>query len=346
MKKLTVFFLLNCLTSLLFSQGALIDDEVTFWSMDEMHATRGFLPTAVDLSNYAPYISTQNKSDCVAHAYGNAMAIGLAKLIKEEDKDVITASRPSPLQIYYYNRIAGDENCSFGLYPAQVANHLLSYGATAWTQVERQHGYYPFYPFVSWCNYYPPSPNADFEYTYKPKSVRRAMTTSSIKTSLYQGMAVVAGIPVTISFNNCSSATYEIPDFEEEYQGGHAITIVGYDDKLIDDRGYFKIMNSWGTTWGEDGYVWISYEDFNKLSYFAYSVDMGIRGKYGLFSSEVPDSGYGSASEEEMPSSNIKNGDTFSFEGREHTYMDPQAEGVDFQKANALFNSKLKMHKD
>ena len=172
------------------------------------------------------------------------------------------------------------------------------------------------------------------------------MTTSSIKTSLYQGMAVVAGIPVTISFNNCSSATYEIPDFEEEYQGGHAITIVGYDDKLIDDRGYFKIMNSWGTTWGEDGYVWISYEDFNKLSYFAYSVDMGIRGKYGLFSSEVPDSGYGSASEEEMPSSNIKNGDTFSFEGREHTYMDPQAEGVDFQKANALFNSKLKMHKD
>ena len=37
---------------------------------------------------------------------------------------------------------------------------------------------------------------------------------------------------------------------------GHAMTIVGYDD----DKQAFKIMNSWGKEWGEEGYMWLSYD--------------------------------------------------------------------------------------
>jgi C1A family cysteine protease len=36
---------------------------------------------------------------------------------------------------------------------------------------------------------------------------------------------------------------------------GHCITCVGFDDK----RGAWLCKNSWGTHWGEDGYVWIKY---------------------------------------------------------------------------------------
>jgi len=31
--------------------------------------------------------------------------------------------------------------------------------------------------------------------------------------------------------------------------------LVGYSD----DRGAFKVMNSWGTQWGNGGFGWISY---------------------------------------------------------------------------------------
>ena len=53
--------------------------------------------------------------------------------------------------------------------------------------------------------------------------------------------------------------------------GGHAMTIVGFNDDLWVDangnglvdtgeKGALRIANSWGTSWGEAGYCWISYQ--------------------------------------------------------------------------------------
>jgi len=41
----------------------------------------------------------------------------------------------------------------------------------------------------------------------------------------------------------------------------HAIVVTGYDDT----REAFKVLNSWGTQWGNDGYLWIDYEVFQKI---------------------------------------------------------------------------------
>jgi hypothetical protein len=38
-------------------------------------------------------------------------------------------------------------------------------------------------------------------------------------------------------------------------EGGHSCVVVGYDD----DRQAWKIQNSWGTDWGEQGYLWVAY---------------------------------------------------------------------------------------
>lgn len=42
---------------------------------------------------------------------------------------------------------------------------------------------------------------------------------------------------------------------------GHGVAFFGYDDNKItaDGRGAFKLRNSWGPDWGEDGYTWMSY---------------------------------------------------------------------------------------
>ena len=53
---------------------------------------------------------------------------------------------------------------------------------------------------------------------------------------------------------------------------GHAFTIVGYDDNIKVNyngkelTGAFKILNSWGTGWGNDGYMWIMYDAFYQRS--------------------------------------------------------------------------------
>ena len=61
--------------------------------------------------------------------------------------------------------------------------------------------------------------------------------------------------------------------------GGHAITIVGYNDDIWVDlnqngtieageKGAFKIANSWGDDWGNDGYMWVAYDALNETSQY------------------------------------------------------------------------------
>ncbi len=42
----------------------------------------------------------------------------------------------------------------------------------------------------------------------------------------------------------------------------HEVTIIGYDDSLVtaDGMGAFRLANSWGTGWGDNGFFWMSYE--------------------------------------------------------------------------------------
>lgn len=49
--------------------------------------------------------------------------------------------------------------------------------------------------------------------------------------------------------------------YDTPYLGGgigHAMVLAGYDDA----RGAFRVLNSWGTGWGDGGYGWISYAAF------------------------------------------------------------------------------------
>lgn len=49
-----------------------------------------------------------------------------------------------------------------------------------------------------------------------------------------------------------------IEDYDDGRNFGHAVLLVGY--KTIDGKKYFEVRNSWGTTWAEGGYGWISFE--------------------------------------------------------------------------------------
>jgi C1A family cysteine protease len=90
---------------------------------------------------------------------------------------------------------------------------------------------------------------------------------AAIKQALTQ-RPVVAGIMLYDSFESdtvASTGTVNLPTPQESLLGGHAVALVGYDDRpIVNGRtnpNYqrFTVRNSWGPTWGQSGYFTIPY---------------------------------------------------------------------------------------
>jgi len=77
-----------------------------------------------------------------------------------------------------------------------------------------------------------------------------------IKQNIYNGDAVVIGIPVYTDFDSINVNDKIFDKIDGEPRGYHAITLIGYDDNIK----AFKLINSWGESWGIDGYGFISYD--------------------------------------------------------------------------------------
>lgn len=84
-----------------------------------------------------------------------------------------------------------------------------------------------------------------------------------IKNLISQGNPVIIGMSLDNDFAHATPRNEENIYIYKSYSpsnhyGNHAMLIVGYDDEL----NAFKVINSWGTAWGNDGYCWISYNFF------------------------------------------------------------------------------------
>lgn len=82
---------------------------------------------------------------------------------------------------------------------------------------------------------------------------------TQMRACLAEGYPWVFGVSVYDSFESAAAAkTGDIPlpnTSTEQMLGGHALLAVGYDDS----RHVFRFRNSWGTTWGDQGYGTIPY---------------------------------------------------------------------------------------
>ena len=81
----------------------------------------------------------------------------------------------------------------------------------------------------------------------------------SIKHVISNYGPVVAGFMVYEDFFSYEGGIYERNS--DIFLGGHIISIVGYNDNLEnpDEPGYWICKNSWGSSWGENGYFRIKY---------------------------------------------------------------------------------------
>src|SRR5208283_4739051 len=117
-------------------------------------------------------------------------------------------------------------------------------------------------PYASSLGADPPC-TATYNHPYKISSWAYVASESAVPTIEAIKQAIYTYGPI-------SAAVYAGPKFQA-YQGGifntsesssqinHAIVLVGWNDDLGPNKGYWILRNSWGTSWGQAGYMYIRY---------------------------------------------------------------------------------------
>lgn len=102
--------------------------------------------------------------------------------------------------------------------------------------------------YVSECT------SADTEaYPYRVSSYYAVKTENEIKKAIMEAGSVLASYNITSGWYGTGNDGIISP--KGCIQGGHAILIVGW--KIIDNKQYWIILNSWGKEWGDNGYGYL-----------------------------------------------------------------------------------------
>lgn len=83
-----------------------------------------------------------------------------------------------------------------------------------------------------------------------------------LRTAVAEGYPVAFGMQIFKSFHQ-SDGFVPMPGNDDESEGNHAMVICGYDD----DAMLFKVRNSWGMLFGQDGYCFIPYAYIGQRQY-------------------------------------------------------------------------------
>ncbi len=227
------------------------------------------MPARVSLRKYAPTPQNQGAyGTCVGWAISYAArTILMAEQNQWEMQALINENALSPYFIYEQAKSAGDVFCQEG---TSLYNAL---------EIIRGIGTVSFHEFPGQCGQLVTPQLEQKAQNHKIKEYRRLFEAEAthkilaIKRSIAEARPVVVGIQCcTESFLNAKGEDYwqlQATD-NANPEGGHALTVIGYDDNK--NGGAVELMNSWGTIWGDDGFIWMSYKDFEKYCFEAYEM--------------------------------------------------------------------------
>ena len=100
---------------------------------------------------------------------------------------------------------------------------------------------------------------------------QRIRTLVEAKMALYNKMPICIALPIHSQWKAATNGEIRLPETGEQLRDTHCVVLVGYDDS----RSRFIVRNSWGTTWGDNGYGYLPYEYFTNYCYEAWYSDIG-----------------------------------------------------------------------
>lgn len=270
--QLLLFFLLSPLVLLAqvneYAMGSTQDDaSYALIPTKPKLLTRSYstLPSFVSLERYCPTPASQGSygtctSWAVAYAARTIMeAIGLGCTNPQDN--AIRAFSPS--YVYAHIKNADDYNCQKGSAISDALQLLCKKG------VPRKSTFYAdCAQSVTWqAEDEAPQYRIRDYFTLFSLDATDARKIESTKMALSQGRPVIIAMMCYSSFDNAGRIWNGITD---NFRGYHAMCVVGYDDNI--GGGAFRIMNSWGTYWGEGGFTWVRYSDYVKYVRYAFEM--------------------------------------------------------------------------
>lgn len=268
-----ICFLLSISLTSLFSQDRAMgmdwDPEITKLAPKKILLAsvsyRG-MPASHSLEKYAPSVGDQGAfGTCNAFACAYAAAtMVFAQTHGITDKATISKCAFSPTYLYQNIIVGSTNNCQKGSHPLTALIFMNEKGLPFNKTV-------PYTCGKSWDS------KADAE-AAKYKIADAALLfgkddevlepdfkVESTKKALLENTPVIIGFELPKSFFSIKTDTWN-PDPAEALgnwqHGKHAMTVVAYDDYKA--GGAFKLLNSWGSTWGSGGYVWVKYADYTR----------------------------------------------------------------------------------
>jgi len=127
------------------------------------------------------------------------------------------------------------------------------------------------YSSTNGCSLLPTTSQSSEALNYKINSYSKIINTDkdAIKSMVSQNHPVIVAILADNSFVTAQPG-FIWKTFSGSGNLPHCIVICGYDDS----KNAYKIMNSWGTTWGDAGFSWIDYDFFpTKTGTYCYVIN-------------------------------------------------------------------------
>lgn len=226
------------------------------------------VPAAASLKEYCPIPGDQgNFGTCTAWSAAYASrTILYAKRKNISGKEAIMNMAFSPSYVYNQIRITGD--CYYGAYISDALYLLKTQGCIGF----KEFGYE--------CDREAkPSEKTkagkfviqDYKrlFMYGANNNPTSGVLKMVKKSLSEGKPVVVSMRCFASLEK-AKGIWNPPTSNDQNKGYHAMTVIGYDDAK--SGGSVEIMNSWGAAWGNEGFIWVKYSDFEKNCVEAYEL--------------------------------------------------------------------------
>jgi len=221
--------------------------------------------TSASLKQFVPEIKDQGGyGTCVGWAsayYGRTILE--ARLSNNTNHENITNASFSPVFTYLNANVENDYNCQGGAFIGKAMEAMVEKGVP----------YYKDFDVMCETNF--PETLLDKAKNFRIKDFTRIfgadesedIKVDGVKRSLLNGNPVIIGFKVENAFFSAKTV-YEPDNLGTD--GGHAMCVIGYDDDKY--GGSFELVNSWGSSWGNEGFMWVRYADLAKYTRYAFEM--------------------------------------------------------------------------